>query len=513
VPLCAVLAVALGGVGALQLWRLDDLTTRSITVDGVPLLEVASTNPGDAGVVVAHGFAGSGRLMLGFADTLARRGYVVVLPDLSGHGANERRLSTTDGVAFDIDVAVRYLRTTHALPLSRIALVGHSMGAGAVTSYAVAHAQITATVAISLGTADDVPHDPAVPRNLLLVVGGGEMDRFRAAAAEALRRGYPEARTGQIMGDPRLGTARRESVVPATEHITVLFADQTHVETARWLDAAFGRPPVPVEPRPRDRLGPAGLVVLGFLIGIVPLSALLARWTTPREPDSEPPLGPVRPPRWSFVVGGGLVGCCVAVAGAQYLPTDDLPLAVGGYAAGFFAVVGLVLLAAWALDRPDGRRTTAPRLVSPGPVGPRLVGPRTATAALVLTGYAVTAIAVPTHLGFTNAVPTGDRWWLLVVLLGSVGMLLLGTELTAGRRWWARALILAATSAATLGAALLGTGPSFVVLVFPLLAILFAWHVAWASVLARSGAPAWLAAIVGAALVAWPIATTMPLMT
>ena len=254
---CAVVAVALVGLGGLQFGRLDDLTTRPITVDGVPLLEVTSTNRVDAGVVVVHGFAGSARLMIGFADTLARRGYVVVLPDLTGHGANRRRLSTTDGVvstldgasdiemASDIDVAVRYLRTTHALPLTRIALVGHSMGAAAVTSFAVAHTQIAATVAISLGAAEELPRDPAVPRNLLLVVGSGERDRFRAAAAEARRRGYPDASPGQTMGDPRLGTARRESVVPATEHISVLFADQTHVETARWLDAAFDRPPQP----------------------------------------------------------------------------------------------------------------------------------------------------------------------------------------------------------------------------------------------------------------------------
>ena len=115
----------------------------------MPLLEVTSTNRVDAGVVVVHGFAGSARLMIGFADTLARRGYVVVLPDLTGHGANRRRLSTTDGVVstldgasntevvsdIDIDVAVRYLQTAHALPLSRTALVGHSMGAGGVTRY------------------------------------------------------------------------------------------------------------------------------------------------------------------------------------------------------------------------------------------------------------------------------------------------------------------------------------------------------------------------------------------
>ena len=198
-----------------------------------------------------------------------------------------------------------------------------------------------------------------------------------------------------------------------------------------------------------------------------------------------------------------LVGCGVAVAGARYLPTNDLPLAVGGYAAGFFVVVGLVLLAARVLDR-----TRGPRAIRPG-----VASWRTAVAILVLTSYAVAAIAVPTHLGFTHAAPVGARWWLLIVLLGSVATLLLGTELAAGRRWWARALILAATTAASLVAALVGTGPGFVVLVLPLLAILFAWYVAWATVLARHGAPAGVAALVGAALVAWPIATTMPLVT
>ncbi len=70
-------------------------------VGGVPLDEV---HPADAaagerrpGVVVAHGFAGSARLMAQFGDTLAARGYVVVLLDFSGHGTNTRPLP--DGAA------------------------------------------------------------------------------------------------------------------------------------------------------------------------------------------------------------------------------------------------------------------------------------------------------------------------------------------------------------------------------------------------------------------------------
>ena len=55
-----------------------------------------------------------------------------------------------------------------------------------------------------------------------------------------------------------------------------------------------------------------------------------------------------------------------------------------------------------------------------------------------------------------------------------------------------------------------GTGPRFVLLVLPLLALLLVWHLGWAAVLGRRGAPPWLRAVVGAVLVAWPIATTLP---
>ena len=69
---------------------------RHVVVGGVPLDEVHPPDvaPGERrpGVVVAHGFAGSARLMAQFGDSLSARGYVVVLLDFSGHGASPRRL-------------------------------------------------------------------------------------------------------------------------------------------------------------------------------------------------------------------------------------------------------------------------------------------------------------------------------------------------------------------------------------------------------------------------------------
>ncbi len=112
---------------------------------------------------------------------------------------------------------------------------------------------------------------------------------------------------------------------------------------------------------------------------------------------------------------------------AQYLTTNDLPLAVGGYAAGFFVVVGVSC---------TRRRIWIGHGSSGHPMG--AVTWRTAVATLVLTGYAVGAIAIPTHPGFTHAVPVGDRWWLLIVLFGMRPTLVLGTghSRLARRRWW-----------------------------------------------------------------------------
>jgi alpha-beta hydrolase superfamily lysophospholipase len=106
---------------------------RHATVDGVPLDEVHPGGVGRPGVVVAHGFAGSARLMAQFGDTLAARGYVVVLLDFTGHGANTRPLpdaaagtdASTAALQRDLGVAVTHLRglivawpLAAALPLS-----------------------------------------------------------------------------------------------------------------------------------------------------------------------------------------------------------------------------------------------------------------------------------------------------------------------------------------------------------------------------------------------------------
>ncbi|MBF9134038.1 alpha/beta fold hydrolase, partial [Plantactinospora sp. S1510] len=130
-----------------------DLRSASVHVADVPV-EVVRPVGGGVGrpaVVVAHGYAGSGRLMRPFADTLARRGYVVALPDLAGHAANVRPPTGPDEIDRELAAVVRYVRNLPEVDPARVALLGHSMGAGAVVRVGAADPLIAATVAISLG--------------------------------------------------------------------------------------------------------------------------------------------------------------------------------------------------------------------------------------------------------------------------------------------------------------------------------------------------------------------------
>ncbi|WP_250034753.1 dienelactone hydrolase family protein [Paractinoplanes maris] len=385
-----LLALILAVTGSVLLARAGDgLERRHVVVGGVPLdvVRPAGSPPGP-GVVVAHGYAGSARLMAQFGDTLAARGFTVVLPDLDGHGANTR--SPVD-LRNDLDVAVAHLRGLPGVDSRRIALVGHSMGAGAVTEYAVDHPEIAATVAISLPGASPLPPDR--PDRLLLLVGGLEFAGFREAAEEAVAGARVE---------------RSMVIVPGVEHISILYAPRTHRLTADWLSDADGPLPSPVR-----RLTAAGLLLLGLLVGFPVVAGLLLR-------------SPV----------------------------------------------------------------TAPLTIA----------------------YAAAAIAVPLHLGFTHAVPAGSRWWLLLAMWAAFAVLAFVAGLAPGGTLAADLIVAVVTVVALTAAAVSGLAPGFILLVVPLLGVLMVIQAGLAAVLRARSAPPWLIALTGSLLVAWPIATTLPVL-
>jgi len=502
-------ALLCAGIGILGLVGADDGLRRVATVaDEVPLEAVTAARAVERGpgVVVVHGFAGSTPLMRGFADTLARSGYTVVLLDAAGHGRNRVPFGSAP-LTDDLATALRHLRGLPTVDPTRVGLLGHSMGAGAVLAEATRDPGVVATVAISAGSASDV--GPGA-RNVLVLAGGLEFAGIRAEGARVARAVHPDAEPDRTYGDPDTGTARRYAEIPGVEHVSVLFSAATHRAALDWFDAALrpARTTAPVVD-PLGRAGPALLLHLAAVLGFGPLAALvLVRRAAPVEADAGP--GEAVPPRRGATAGGRprvlvAVAPIAAAAGAtlvmRAVPAGWLPVRVADYAMGWLAVFGLVLLAL-------GRLGPAHR----GPAPVRVVGATAVLATAVLAAFTVVGFAVPAQLGWAWATPAGTRLWLLLPAFAATALLVAGLEAVTGRHpvlghaWAGLVVVLGLT-----GAVLVGGAPSFVLFVVPLLAVLLVWQGATAAVLRSRAMPAWSIAAVGGALLAWPLALTFPI--
>ena len=419
-------------------------------------------------VVLAHGFSGSAAMMDPMGTALARAGHVVVMPDLPGHGRNAAPLA--DGaLEAAVGEAVTAAAKLTGLP---VAVVGHSMGAGAVTSWA-ADNPTEATVAISLPSAEDLPDDPARPRNLLLLWGSAESSRFSDAALAALHSGYPEAVARQTYGDPGQGTARRAVDIAGAEHISVIYRQQSFEEVAAWLGGG--------QPRGDARVIGVLLILVGAVLAARPLLRIAG-------PDVETGVGAAGSgvePGVGAESGGGavesahvgrslliLTGAAVlAGLGAAALQslTDRVPVAVTGYLLGWFAVGALVLGVV-------GRQRRTPSGTLRGLAWGALAG-----------GVVALAMALPARLTWAGYALVGSRPWVLVVLLVVLGAWFWAeSRIIAGTRGWRRALVLIASRlivvAALLAAVVLLGAPGFLALTVPLvvpilllLAVLGGW--------------------------------------
>lgn len=222
----ALLLIALSWWGVVA--ARTGLIIRGLERNGVPMLYVAPQRGEIPGVLVAHGFAGSKQLMLGYAHVLAHAGYAVLLWDFGGHGANASPLEGS--LQHDLDVALAALLEQPEVDPARLALLGHSMGSGAVMSAGIHNGdRFAATVAIS-PTGAQVTH--FVPRNLLLQAGSWE-GSFVANAERLL------VAAGGENKNLASGQGRSLVIIPNAEHITILFRNASHQAARRWLDATF----------------------------------------------------------------------------------------------------------------------------------------------------------------------------------------------------------------------------------------------------------------------------------
>lgn len=256
------------------------LVVRSLQRDSVPLLYLApkQAQRNVPAVLVAHGFAGSKQLMLGYGHVLARNGYAVMLLDFDGHGSNGYPFQRND-LEDNLNTAWQVLREQPEWDAKHLASVGHSLGTYATLSAAVHNpASFAATVAIAPVPA---PVNFRFPRNLQLQVGQWETEAIKRTARILLRSADSEGNIPSVDRSPASrsedmgpveqvleqaeqqrqaitttlaetaataqqqaqalsqGSARSLIEIPRVEHIGILFSDRSHQATLDWLNATF----------------------------------------------------------------------------------------------------------------------------------------------------------------------------------------------------------------------------------------------------------------------------------
>jgi alpha/beta superfamily hydrolase len=337
VAIAALIAIAIGLFGLRS--ASNGLRIERTVVGETPVTIFAAADRAKAPVVViAHGFSGSQQLMQPFAETLARNGYIAVTFDFLGHGRNPEpmRGDITEGLGItaqllaELGQVAAYAR---ALPDSdgRLAVLGHSMASDIVVRYAKANPQVAATVAVSVfspvATADS-------PRNLLVIVGSLEPAMLRdeglrivnlAAAGKAV--------AGETYGDFADGTARRLVLSRGVEHIGVLYSHDSMVQSLDWMNQAFGL-------KQRDFIDRRGRFLALLFGGIIALAWPLA---------SLLPLASARYSgaslSWGRLFYSTFMPALLTPLLLWKLPTDFLPILLGDYLTLHFLLYGALTAA------------------------------------------------------------------------------------------------------------------------------------------------------------------------
>lgn len=194
------------------------------------------------GILAVHGYINSRETQDGFAIEFARRGYVVLSIDQTGHGYS-RGAAFSNG--FGGPDGLRHLRSLPMVDTSQIGLEGHSMGGWAVLAAAGAMPGAYSSMVLE-GSSTGAPFaqegSESWPRNLAVVFSSFDefsnlmwgVDRAQdVSASEKLQKAFGAAWPvvpGRLYGSIARGTARK-LYQPTTTH------PGDHISTAAIGDA------------------------------------------------------------------------------------------------------------------------------------------------------------------------------------------------------------------------------------------------------------------------------------
>lgn len=295
--LLAFLVQGSGGVEVREArWRTAEGAVMSGLIYRPPGLEAGRRAPA---VLLSHGYINTREMQSPFAIELARRGFVVLAMDMTGHGGSGGNVGAA---GFGGPSALAHLRSLPFVDAGQIGLAGHSMGGGPILAAARAEPDAYRAVAL-VGSAPGLfgPPDevrPDFPRNLNVVFGG--LDEFSALmwrtpkgvdlpVSEKLKAVFgvaSQVEPGRVYGDPALGTARRLDL-PYVTHPWEHFSSGGVAPVVDWMQTQLEGEVHPLPPQDQvwfwKEIGTllalvgAGVLLLGafeLALGLPWLSAL-----------------------------------------------------------------------------------------------------------------------------------------------------------------------------------------------------------------------------------------------
>lgn len=492
-----VIALAAIVLAVFQLQRGDDgLSVTTLDVGNTPATIFRPQSSAAAPVIViAHGFAGSQQLMQPFALTLARNGYVVVTFDFLGHGRNPepmrgditKETGITEALLAELG---RVADVARALPQSdgRLAVLGHSMASDVVVKYAMANPSVQATVAVSVFSKVATATSP---RNLLVIVGALEpaMLRDEGLRIVGLAAGGP-AEPGKIYGDFANGSARRMVEARGVEHIGVLYGRDGLNAALAWFNGAFDRNTAGFI----DARGPWLALLFGGIVVLAwPLSRLLPVFA-PSRADA----------RWSWGrLSLAAIGPAVLTPLILWkLPTEFLSILLGDYLTLHFLIYGALTGATVVLLRGSVISTK------------NVAWKNVALAALAVAAFNVVAFGVPIDTWLFSFWPVAPRWPVIAVIAcGTVPYFIADEVLTAQANRTGGYALTKLCFLVSLALAILLNPMKlfFLAIIVPAVLVLFLIFGTISRVSLRATGHPLPGAIGNAALFAWAIGVTFPM--
>jgi len=342
-------------------------------------------------VLLSHGYINTREMQSPFAIELARRGFVVLSIDMTGHGYSEGGVGQAD---YGGPAALRYLQGLPFVDKANIGLEGHSMGGGPAMAAAAAQPDGYRAVVLEGSTPGLLgAKAPANPKNLEVVFG--QFDEFAplmwqvpkgslvagSRRLQALFGSSGPVTPGQVYGAIADGTARR-LVNPPVTHPWEHFSSAGVGAAVGWFQrtlegAAAPKPPADqiwIWKEAGTGLAFMGLVVL--LMGTFELliaSPLFAGLANPMEP-----LAKMRGWRWwlAFALTTGVPALTFYPFmrwGAAFLPNRWFPEWVQNQLLVWALLNGLVTLVVSLVLR-GGRPTFSHRWVASSLIAAATIG-------------------------------------------------------------------------------------------------------------------------------------------